>query len=267
NFNELRNQQVVQKIEDYLALDATPNDVKVIYGHNQRLRSNIEEQGFEKFGYESMRFYMIPDWLPAYGYGLVSEDNSDIFPTNDSEDIYGSYGHYSTDSKYYKPEASGWDPDDFYTYDEYHLSNRSQKHMATYLLNSNISTDDGSFEKVYNGEVSNFAKAITDGTIPSEYTTVYTFGDSSIDSGRALEVTTELVENRGKPKESSYTVQPGDNLWTISKENYHGNQTNAQSVREVQAIYKANQDQIQNPNLIYPNQTIKLPTMSASMDK
>src|SRR5699024_9671453 len=56
NFNELRNQQVVQKIEDYLALDATPNDVKVIYGHNQRLRSNIEEQGFEKFGYKSMSF-------------------------------------------------------------------------------------------------------------------------------------------------------------------------------------------------------------------
>src|SRR5699024_9041575 len=152
NFNELRNQQVVQKIEDYLALDATPNDVKVIYGHNQRLRSNIEEQGFEKFGYKSMSFYMISDWVPAYGYGLVSEDNSDIFPTNDSEDIYGSYGHYSTDSKYYKPEASGWDPDDFYTYDEFHLPNRIQKHMATWLVDASIPAHDIRVAKVINGE-------------------------------------------------------------------------------------------------------------------
>ncbi|UOQ92244.1 SGNH/GDSL hydrolase family protein [Halobacillus shinanisalinarum] len=267
SFDDMRNQQVVQKIEAYLALDTTPDDVEVIYGYNQRLRANIEEQGFEKFGYKSMGFYMISDWVPAYGYGLVSEDNSDIFPTNDKEDIYGGYDNYSTDSKYYKPEAAGWEPDDFYTYDEYHLSSRSQKHMATYLLNSDITTDDGIFKKVYNGKVSDFAEAIADGTIPSEYTTVYTFGDSSIDTGRGLEVTTELVENRGKPKESSYTVQPGDNLWNISKENYHGDQTNAQSVREVEAIYQANQDQIQNPNLIYPNQTIKLPTMSGSMNK
>ncbi|WP_010529485.1 LysM peptidoglycan-binding domain-containing protein [Lentibacillus jeotgali] len=267
SFNDIRNQQVVQKIEDYLALDTTPNDVEVIYGHNQRLRANIEEQGFEKFGYKSMGFYMISDWVPAYGYALVSEDNSNIFPTNNAEDIYGGYGNYSTNSKYYNPKAAGWNPDDFYTYDEYHLSNRSQKHMATYLLNSNITTDDGVFEKVYNGEVSNFAKAITDGTIPSEYTTVYTFGDSSIDTGKALEITTELVKNRGKPKESSYTVKAGDNLWTISKENYSGEQTNKQITEEVRAIYQANRDQIQNPNLIYPNQTIKLPTMNDSMNR
>ncbi|MFD1337054.1 LysM peptidoglycan-binding domain-containing protein [Oceanobacillus iheyensis] len=264
SFSELQNQQVVQKIEDYLALDSTPDDVEVIYGHNQRLRANIEEQGFENFGYKSMGFYMISDWVPAYGYGLASEDNSDIFPTNDAEDIYGDYGNYSTDSKYYQPEAAEWEPNDFYTYDEYHLSNRSHRHLATYLLNSDITTEDGNFEKVYNDKASDFAKKIDDGTIPSEYTTVYTFGDSSIDSGRGLEVTTQLVENRGKPKEASYTVQPGDNLWNISKENYHGEQTDMQIMREVQAIYQANSDKIQNPNLIYPNQTIKLPTMSDS---
>lgn len=267
SFGDMQNQQVVQKIEEYLALDTTPDDVEIIYGHNQRLRANIEEQGFEKFGYKSMGFYMISDWVPAYGYGLVSEDNSDIFPTNDQEDIYGGYDNYSTDSKYYKPEAAGWEPDDFYTYDEYHLSSRSQKHMATYLLNSDITTDDGIFNKVYNGEVSDFAKAIADGTIPAEYSKVYTFGDSSIDIGRGLEVTTELVENRGKPKNSSYTVKPGDNLWTISKEKYYGELTNKRIARQVWAIYQANQDQIQNPNLIYPNQTIKLPTMNDSMNK
>jgi len=261
SFSEMQNQKVVQKIEDYLALDSTPDDVEIIYGYNQRLLDNIEEQGFEDFGYKSMGFYLISDWVPAYGYGSVSEDNSNIFPTNEAEDIHGGYGNYSTDSKYYQPETAGWKPDDFYTYDEYHLSNKSHRHQATYLLNSDIETKDGNFEKVYNGEVSDFAKAINDGTIPSEYTMVYTFGDSGIDSGRGLEVTTELVESRGEPKESYYTVQPGDNLWTISKESYHGDQTDALSVREVQAIYQANQDQIQNPNLIYPNQTIELPTI------
>ncbi|WP_028394081.1 SGNH/GDSL hydrolase family protein [Bacillus cihuensis] len=200
SFDDMRNQQVVQKIEDYLALDTIPDDVEVIYGHNQQLRSNIEKQGFEKFGYKSMGFYLISDWAPAYGYALASEDNSDIFPTTDAEDIYGGYGIYSTDSKYYEPEAAGWEPDDFYTYDEYHLSSRSHKHLATYLLNSDITTNDGVFKKVYNGKVSNFAKAIADDIIPSKYTRVYTFGDSSIDTGRGLEVTTKLVKKRGKPK-------------------------------------------------------------------
>ncbi|WP_080872819.1 SGNH/GDSL hydrolase family protein [Oceanobacillus timonensis] len=266
DFDDLRNQQVVQKVEDYLAQDSTPDDVEVIYGHNQQLRENIDEQGFENFGYKSMGFYLVSDWVPAYGYGLASEDNSDIFPTSEAEDFYGAYGQYSTDSEYYNPEAADWEPDDFYTYDEYHLSNRSQKHLATYLLNSDIHTDDGdgTFEQVYNGEVSGFAEAIADGTIPSDYTTVYTFGDSSIDTGRGLEVTTELVENRGKPKVSSYVVTNGDNLWNIAKENYHGEQTNAQILKEVQAIYQANQDQIQNPDLIFPNQTITLPKLDDS---
>ncbi|GAA0440990.1 hypothetical protein GCM10008983_17590 [Lentibacillus halophilus] len=267
SFEDMRNKQVVQKIEDYLASETIPDDVEVIYGHNQRLRANIEKQGHEKFGYKSMGFYMVSDWVPAYGYGLASEDNSDIFPTNDAEDIYGGYDNYSTDSKYYKPETSGWEPNDFYTYDEYHLSGRSQKHMATYLLNSDIDTDDGVFKKVYNGKVSNFAQAIDDNTIPSEYTTVYTFGESSIDSGRALKVTTELVENRGEPKQSSYNVKPGDNLWTIVKNNYDGNLTNARIMQGVQAIYQSNRDKIQNPDLIYPKQTFTLPTMSDPTNK
>ncbi|GGP07648.1 MULTISPECIES: SGNH/GDSL hydrolase family protein [Oceanobacillus] len=266
DFGDIRNQQVVKKIEEYLALDNTPDDVEVIYGHNQQLRKNIDEQGFEKFGYKSMGFYLVSDWVPAYGYALASEDNSDIFPASEAEDIYGGYAPYSTDSEYYNPEASGWEPDDFYTYDEYHLSSRSQKHLATYLLNSDITTNDneGTFEQVYNGNTSDFAEAIADGTIPSEYTTVYTFGDSGIDTGRGLEVTTELVENRGKPKESSYVVTPEDNLWNIAKENYRGEQTDAQIMKEVQAIYQANRDQIQNPDLIFPDQTIILPEMNDS---
>jgi len=267
NFDEMQNQQVVQKVEDYLAKDSTTDEVEVIYGESEQLRDNIDEQGYEKFGYKSMGFYMISDWAPAYGYGLASEDNSDIFPMNDKEDSYGGYENYSTDSDYYTPEAADWEPDDFYTFDEYHLSSRSHKHKATYLLNSDIKTDDEKFEKQYNGKISPFAEAIDKGTIPSEYSKVYTFGDSSIDSGRGLEVTTDLVNNRGVPKNASHHVKPNDNLWNIAKENYDGDLTNARTMEIVEAIYQENQAEIQNPDLIYPNQTFELPNVDSESDK
>ncbi|PIC62621.1 hypothetical protein CSV79_16105 [Sporosarcina sp. P13] len=280
SFEDMRNQQVVDKINAYLASDAAPKDVHVLYGHNQLLNENIEEQGFEKFGYKSMGFYLISDWVPAYGYALASEDNSDIFPTTKEQETQGGYGIYSTDSKYYTPETAAFEPNDFYLYDEYHPSNRTHKHFATYLLNKDIESEDGTFEKVYNGEMNPFAKALANGTIPNEYTTIYTFGDSSIDSGRGLEVTTTLVKNRVKTEAndpsanqsntddneathgSSYIVKPGDNLWNIVKMRYPGKQTNAQIAHEVQAIYQANQNIIHNPHLIYPNQTITLPSVS-----
>lgn len=267
DFGDVRNKQVNKNVKTYLDKASTPEDIEVIYGANDRLSENIDEQGHENFGYKSMGFYLISDWAPAYGYGLASEDNSDIFPTSTEEDDYGGYDNYSTDSEYYNPEAADWEPNDFYTYDEYHLSNRSHKHQATYLLDSDIESEDGTFEKVYNGNVSPFGKALNEGNIPSEYSKVYTFGDSSIDSGRGLEVTTELVENRGVPKNSTYTVLPGDNLWNIAKENYSGELTNKQTMHYTQNIYQVNQDKIQDPNLIYPNQTIMLPTLNNSADK
>lgn len=266
DIDDMRNKQVDENIKNYLADESTPDDVEIVYGDSDRLRENIEEQGYEKFGYKSMGFYMISDWAPAYGYGLVSEDNSDIFPTSAEEDDYDGYDNYSTDSEYYNPEAADWEPNDFYTYDEYHLTNRSQKHKATYLLNSDIESEDGTFQKVYNDEISPFAEAIDEGTIPAEYSKIYTFGASSIDSGRALEVTTDLVENRGIPQNSSYTVTPGDNLWNIAKENYSGALTNKRTMQYTENIYQVNQDQIQDPNLIYPNQTIILPTVNDSAE-
>lgn len=269
SFEEMRNRQVGEKVQEYLTLESTPNDVKVIFGHNQQLSENIEAQGFEKFGYKSMGFYLISDWVPAYGYAFVADDNSDVFPTTEAEEIYGGYGVYSTDSKYYQPETKDWEPDDFYLYDEYHPTNRTQKHLATYLMDADIDTEEGTFEKVYDGEPSDFATAIADGVIPSEYSTVYTFGDSSIDSGRGLEVTTELVNQRqtsddsnqaeSTPSKSTHTVRSGDTLWAIAK-TYYGNElTNTQIAMISEEIYKENSNEIKNPNLIYPNQVIHLP--------
>src|SRR5699024_6723141 len=96
---------------------------------------------------------------------------------------------------------------------------------------------------------------------PSEYSKVYTFGDSSIDSGRGLEVTTDLVNNRGVPKNASHHVKPNDNLWNIAKKNYNGDLTNARTMQIVEAIYQENQAEIQNTDLIYTNQTLEIPNV------
>ncbi len=49
-----------------------------------------------------------------------------------------------------------------------------------------------------------------------------------------------------------YRVQPGDSLWKIS-EKFYGNGNRWQD------IFNANKDQIQNPDLIYPDQTLVIP--------
>jgi nucleoid-associated protein YgaU len=48
-------------------------------------------------------------------------------------------------------------------------------------------------------------------------------------------------------------IQPGDNLWRIARGTY------GRGVQYV-VIYRANQDRIRDPNLIYPGQIFTLPT-------
>ncbi len=60
------------------------------------------------------------------------------------------------------------------------------------------------------------------------------------------------------PAESSpgntYTVQPGDSLWKIAEAHY-GNGT------KYHAIFEANRDILDNPDLIKPGQVLKLPEL------
>ncbi len=59
------------------------------------------------------------------------------------------------------------------------------------------------------------------------------------------------------PKEVNYTVVKGDCLWNIAKKpQFYGNGF------AWPVIYKANRDQIKNPNLIYPKQTFKIPNLT-----
>ena len=59
------------------------------------------------------------------------------------------------------------------------------------------------------------------------------------------------------PKEIMYTVVRGDHLWGIAKKKEHYDNPFAWPM-----IYKANRDQINDPDLIYPKQTFKIPNLT-----
>jgi len=53
-----------------------------------------------------------------------------------------------------------------------------------------------------------------------------------------------------------YTVQKGDSLWKIAQAHYgNGNKW--------EALFEANREVIKNPDLIYPGQQIRVPTLDA----
>ncbi|MBN2570680.1 MAG: LysM peptidoglycan-binding domain-containing protein [Ignavibacteriales bacterium] len=59
------------------------------------------------------------------------------------------------------------------------------------------------------------------------------------------------------PKTNTYTVVKGDCLWNIAKKRDIYDNAFAWPV-----IYKANRDQIKNPDLIYPKQVFKIPELT-----
>ena len=192
-FTKVHREALQKAINTY---KATHQNLSIQVVDIDPLYRDMDAKGMEAYGYKSWKFYIISDWVPAYGYAFAADDNSALFPSNKAEDIYGYGYYYSTDSGYYDPKAKGWGPDDFFSFDEYHMSGRSHKHVASYMLDKDITTDKGTFKKVYDGTPCTFAKS---DLAKKTYTKIYTFGDSSIDSGKALEVTTALVKNRTVP--------------------------------------------------------------------
>lgn len=59
------------------------------------------------------------------------------------------------------------------------------------------------------------------------------------------------------PTEINYTVVRGDHLWGIAKKSEHYGNPFAWPM-----IYRANKDQIKNPDLIYPNQVFTVPQLT-----
>lgn len=59
------------------------------------------------------------------------------------------------------------------------------------------------------------------------------------------------------PKEINYTVVRGDHLWGIARKKEHYDNPFAWPI-----IYRANRDQIKNPDLIFPKQIFKIPNLT-----
>ena len=80
--------------------------------------------------------------------------------------------------------------------------------------------------------------------------------DQVNDQGAVLErITIPFVRDEVKPHidpDNYYVVQPGNSLWRIARRTYGEGM-------EFTVIYKANKDQIGNPDLIYPGQIFSLP--------
>jgi nucleoid-associated protein YgaU len=73
-----------------------------------------------------------------------------------------------------------------------------------------------------------------------------------IGTGTKAATPTNTRQSGPSPSQGTYTVVKGDCLWNIAKK-YYG------SGSKYTAIYNANRDKIQNPNLIYPGQVLTLP--------
>jgi nucleoid-associated protein YgaU len=67
----------------------------------------------------------------------------------------------------------------------------------------------------------------------------------------AAEQAAKVVES-DKPRSGKVVIQPGNNLWKLSRVIY-GRGIN------FTVIYQANKDQIRNPNRIYPGQIFAIP--------
>ena len=68
-----------------------------------------------------------------------------------------------------------------------------------------------------------------------------------------------VADTGGGGGQQTYTVEKGDNLSSISKRFYGKSKFWRQ-------IFEANRDTIENPDLIYPGQTIKLPAIDTDGD-
>jgi nucleoid-associated protein YgaU len=67
----------------------------------------------------------------------------------------------------------------------------------------------------------------------------------------AAEQTAKTTEP-DKPRSGKVVIQPGNNLWKLSRVIYGRG-------KSYTVIYKANKDQIRNPNRIYPGQIFAIP--------
>lgn len=186
NLDNAANYQVNQDFAD------ASSDVQLILFDMQPLYNDMRTQGPEAYGMKSFLFSLISDWVPAYGYAWVKDDNSSLLPTSPVEDIYGyGYTYKYNDGYYSRPDEASYNPEDYLFYDEYHLSETGQQWRAAYMLGLDVGAADYS---VYQGQ--EVSSIVTSGIADMTFDQIVVFGASGSDTCQANKVTKELVANR-----------------------------------------------------------------------
>jgi len=80
--------------------------------------------------------------------------------------------------------------------------------------------------------------------------------DSSLAPAATAAATSAAASTAAAPQQQTYTVKSGDTLSKIAKQ-YYGD-PNA-----YMTIFEANRDQLKDPNMIRPGQTLKIPAQTA----
>ena len=119
------------------------------------------------------------------------------------------------------------------------LTDKYQSVIQLAQQSGNVSVNDA-------GDVLHISGTVSDETAKQAVWEEYNRVDPGMGSG---DLTLDLQVAGGG--ESEYTVQAGDSLSKIAS--HHGGGLTWQD------IYEANKDVIQNPDLIYPGQTFKIP--------
>ncbi len=86
------------------------------------------EADMEAFGYKTFSYYMISDWIPAIGYSYHYLDNTELF-ANPPEGYYT----YEYDGFLGYDEDGFWTADQYFYYDEYHVTRTTHQHIFNFL--------------------------------------------------------------------------------------------------------------------------------------
>ncbi|NCB62606.1 MAG: LysM peptidoglycan-binding domain-containing protein [Clostridia bacterium] len=80
------------------------------------------------YGYKTLSYYLHSDWVPAIGYSYHYLDNTDLFANPPA-----GYGTYTYDGFQGGDKDGMWNADQYYYYDEYHVTRTTYRHIYDYI--------------------------------------------------------------------------------------------------------------------------------------
>jgi len=122
-FASLHRETTVKAMEEL----SENQDLDILCIDFSSLNESIEKD-MGKYGYKTLSYYMISDYIPAIGYSYHFLDNTELF-SNAPE----GYGEYTYDDFTGYDEDGFWTADEYYYYDEYHVTRTTHRNFFEYM--------------------------------------------------------------------------------------------------------------------------------------